>query len=600
MSAEGYKPLAEYGVIGDLRTVALVGVDGSIDWCCLPRFDSPSVFGAILDARKGGHFKVSPACPAVNKQMYLSESAILLTRFLCTDGVGEVMDFMPIVGGAAGEKDPHEIVRRVTVVRGTMRFRVEVEPAFDYGRAKHRVRGVPGGVVFSSGRERLGLSSAVQLKPSAKGAHAEFTLKSGQSVSFLLRHCRGGEAPVERRFDDGARFHETQEFWRRWVAGIKYSGRWREMMVRSALTLKLLTYAPTGAVVAAPTMSLPESIGGPRNWDYRYTWIRDGAFTVYAFMRLGLTSEAEQFMAWIDARAHEAGRKGSLQVLYGIDGRHEIPETTLPHWEGYRGSAPVRVGNAAAQQFQLDIYGELMDTVYLSDKWGRRISYDLWSHLRRLLRTLCENWKRPDDGIWEVRGGRQHFVYSKLMTWVALDRALRLADKRGLPADRARWTKERDAAYEEIMAKGFDAELNAFVQHYGSKAVDASNLMMPLVLFMSPTDPRMLGTLDATRKVLSSDSLVHRYQIGKGASDGLAGGEGTFSICSFWLCEALARAGRVQEARGIFERMLSYSNHLGLYSEEIGPCGEALGNLPQAFTHLGLISAAFQLDRSLG
>jgi pentatricopeptide repeat protein len=596
----GYKPISQYGIIGNLRTVALVGTDGSIDWCCLPRFDSPSLFAAILDRRKGGYFKISAHGSTINKQMYLSDTAVLLTRFLTPDGVGEIEDFMPLRSACAAESAPNELVRRVRVVRGTMRFRLELHPAFDYARARHRLRLAPAGAVFTSGRARVGLTSPVRLKAAGTGVEAEFTLRAGQSTTFLLRHVEDHRPELAEGFDGERTFADTVAFWRAWTAGIRYKGRWREMVRRSAITLKLLTYAPTGAIVAAPTTSLPEHLGGVRNWDYRYTWIRDAAFTVYSFLRLGLTAEAEGFMRWIEARAHEAGRKGRLQPLYSVTGRHEIPEETLPHLEGYARSSPVRIGNAAARQFQLDIYGELMDSVYLSNKYSRPISHELWNHLRTLLNYACDNWRRPDDGIWEVRGGRKNFVYSKLMTWVALDRGLRLADTRGFPANRERWIRERDSVYAQIMKKGWKESRGSFVQHYGSPALDAANLLMPMVHFVAPTDPRMLGTIDAALRTLVSDSLVHRYQRGRGARDGLSGDEGTFSMCTFWLVEALSRAGRVQEARLIFEKMLSYSNHLGLYSEQIGPCGEALGNFPQAFTHLALITSAYQLDQVLG
>lgn len=430
-------------------------------------------------------------------------------------------------------------------------------------------------------------------------------------MTFILKELEEGEDLVSPCSDqEGSRlFEETVGYWRGWLAKCTYMGRWREMVYRSALTLKMLTFDATGAMVAAPTCSLPEGMGGVRNWDYRYTWIRDAAFTLYGLLRIGFTQEAARFMQWIEARCRELKPDGSLQIMYGIDGRHTLTEETLDHLNGYCGSRPVRVGNGAYQQLQLDIYGELMDSVYLYNKYGSPISYDLWVYLRKLLNWVCDHWHLADEGIWEVRGGRRHFVYSKLMCWVAMDRGLRLADKRSFPADRERWLNVRDTIYEEIMDKGWNPTLQAFVQHYGSESLDAANLVMPLVFFLSPTDPRMLRTLDATNQVpeqggLVSNSLVYRYNVEQ-TFDGLTGEEGTFNMCTFWLVEALTRAGRddrakLQEARLMFEQMLGYANHLGLFGEQTGKHGEALGNFPQAFTHLALISAAFNLDRALG
>jgi len=596
-----YLPIEDYGVIGDLETVALVGKNGSVDWMCYPHFDSPSVFAAILDDEKGGSFRIAPARDGVtHKQMYVPDTNVLLTRFLSPGGVAEITDFMPVLRGE-GEHGHHRLVRRVEVVRGSMPFRARCRPAFDYGRAAHRVERGGDGLCFRTGALGLGLASSIPLEIDGPAAVADFELAQGEQATFVLAGLEEGDgAPsIPSPRETEAAFRETVDYWHRWLAQGKYTGRWREMVSRSALVLKLLTYAPTGAIVAAPTTSLPAPIGGSRNWDYRYTWIRDASFTLYGLMRIGYTQEAFAFMGWLRDRVLEAEKDGSLQLMYSLRGEHDLPESTLDHLEGYRGSRPVRVGNAAHHQLQLDIYGELMDAVYLFNKYGSPIGYDAWIKIRQILNHVCDVWQEPDEGIWEVRGGRRHFVYSKVMCWVALDRGLRLADKRSFPADRERWMKARDAIYEEVMKKGWNREKKAFVQSYDSETLDASNLIMPLVFFVSPRDPRFLATLEAIQRDLSWGSLVHRYDP-EASPDGLPGDEGTFSMCTFWLVEALTRAGRVAEARLVFEKMLGYANHLGLYSEQVGSSGEALGNFPQAFTHLGLISAAFNLDRALG
>ena len=596
-----YLPIAEHGIIGDLHSIALVGTDARIDWYCCPSFDSPSVFGGILDRQKGGFYRIAPASEDwVPKQLYLPDTNVLITRFLSPGGVAEVQDFMPIQSGAAEHR--HRLIRRVLGVRGEMRFRVEVYPRFNYARDPHETVFHYNGVLFVSEGITLALETAVALDFHADGAYGEFTLLPGQTATFVLEQVP--ETYVPRSFSEAETreaFDRTIEYWRRWLSKSRYQGRWREVVHRSALTLKLLTYAPTGSLVAAPTTSLPEQLGGERNWDYRYTWIRDAAFSLYALLRLGFTEEAAGFMDWLRERFREqrAGSTGPLQIMYGIDGRAELNEEILEHLEGYRGSAPVRIGNGAAEQLQLDIYGELVDSVYLYNQWGADIHHDAWEDLTRVVDWVCGHWDQADEGIWEVRGGRKDFVYSRLMCWVAIERAIRLAARRGLPADVITWQTERDRIYRQIMSRGWNEERQAFVQHYETDVLDAGVLAMPLFRFIAPTDRRWLATLDAITDELVSDSLVYRYNV-EAAPDGLEGEEGTFSICSFWYVEALARAGRVEEARLAFEKMLTYANHLGLYAEQIGKTGEALGNFPQAFTHLALISAAFHLDRALG
>ena len=606
-------PIEEHGVIGDLRTVALVGSDGTMDWLCFPHFDSPSVFAALLDPERGGHFRISPEPDGViRKQFYWPDTNVLVTRFYTPAGVGELIDFMPMRG--TGEHLPshlREVVRRVRVVRGHMAFQMECFPAFNYARDTHTTKLIPGGASFRSQKLSLTLSTKVKLGEEARGVRAHFELLEGQSAVFALREGAPDTCSdtVHSHESSEVLFRDTVIYWRRWLSKCTYTGRWREMVHRSALALKLMTFQPTGAIVAAPTCSLPESPGGVRNWDYRYVWVRDAAFTVYAFLRVGFKEEAGAFMRWLEARSAELPEGSPLSIMYAIDGSPVPPEEELEHLSGFGGARPVRIGNAAANQLQLDIYGELMDSVYLYNKHGAPISYDFWKHLRRLVDWVCEHWQDNDEGIWEVRGGRRDFVYSKLMCWVAVDRAIRLADKRSFPADRVRWLAVRDEIFEDIMNQGWSPKRKAFIQAYGHEALDAANLLMPLVFFLSPVDPRMLSTLEAMRKPpskggLVSDGLVFRYDA-DATLDGISGGEGTFNLCSFWLVEAMTRASvavpkYLEEARLTFERMLGYANHLGLYAEQTGMSGEALGNFPQALTHLSLISAAYNLDKTLG
>lgn len=596
-----YAAIEDHGIIGDLHSVALVTEQGAIDWYCCPRFDSPSLFGAILDHDKGGVFRIGPNDPDIRtKQLYLPDTNILITRFLAATGVGELTDFMPV---GTVEEDRHRIVRTVGCVRGHMHFQLDCSPRFDYGRTEHEAHCDSHGVVFETDELTMALDSPVPLTLDGNDVHAFFTLEAGESLTFVLERVpEGGHSarpfPPEVCWQ---LFTETVAFWRDWLHHCTYRGRWRETVRRSALILKLLCYRPTGAIVAAPTMSLPETIGGGRNWDYRYTWIRDASFTLYAFLKLGFVDEAEAFMQFLKARALEqhSSNAGPLQIMYGIDGRHELDEFELPHLEGYRQSQPVRVGNGAAAQLQLDIYGELINCIYLYHKSGEPVDYELWKVVIELLEWLEQNWDSKDEGIWEVRGGQQHFTYSRLMSWIAFDRALRIAEARGFPCPRILWRETRDKIFEQIMERGFSRQRQAFVQVLDGDVLDASTLMMVMGHFVSANDPMMVSTIDAIRDELVTDSLVYRYNPTLAADDGLGGEEGTFSICSFWWVEVLARSGNLDEARLAFEKMQTYANHLGLYSEEIGASGEALGNFPQAFTHLSLVSAALHLNRAL-
>lgn len=606
-----YQPIENYGMIGNMRTVALAGLNGSIDWYCYPHFDSPSIFGALLDDTKGGRFRISSLAERFkSKQLYWPSTNILITRFLSVDGIADIEDFMP-VGVAPDSTWSHHLYRRIRCVRGSMRLSVACRPAFDYGRKPHTTRIEANGALFITDDLVFALSTTVPLRQEDKdGVAAEFTLKEGESRVFLFKEvdvvgCPGppNEAEAEELFQSSVKF------WQRWISSCTYFGRWREQVHRSALALKLLTFEPTGAIIAAPTTSLPEVVGGSRNWDYRYTWLRDAAFTVYGFLRIGFTSEAAAFVQWMQNCAATCVRSGQPMPVLTIRGETLIPEQILGHWEGYRGSGPVRIGNAAVAQHQNDIYGELMDAMYLHNKYVTPISYDFWRMLSDRLDWVCDNWELPDEGIWEMRTRSEHFVYSKVMNWVALDRGLRLAEKRSFPANREKWIKERDRIYEQIMTQGWNQERQAFTQFYGSSELDASVLIMPLVFFLAPTDPRMLRTMDAILDFprnggLASDSMVYRYPA-RSDIDGLPGQEGAFNMCSFWMVEALTRAGqaipeRRDQARLFFERILGYANHLGLYAEQTGSEGESLGNFPQAFTHFALISAAYNLDRVLG
>jgi GH15 family glucan-1,4-alpha-glucosidase len=594
-----YPPIAEHGLIGDLQTAALVTTNGTVDWFCVPRFDGPSVFAGLLDADKGGSFRVAPAGDDyVVKQLYFPDTAILITRFMTGAGVGEVLDFMPI-DQPERETGRHRLVRIVRCVRGQVRFTIDCAPRFDFGRGPHRLELGHHGAVFEANGMRMVLHGLVDAVRRGDDVHSEVSLEAGESTGVMLESGVTGAPRGLASSELLDLFDATSRFWSNWLARSTYRGRWREMVARSAITLKLMTYAPTGGLVAAPTASLPEQVGGERNWDYRFTWIRDASFSIHALIGLGFTDEAMAFAQWLNhVTEHDGGKAGPLRIMYRIDGESELDEQIIAGFEGYMGSAPARIGNAAADQLQLDIYGELLDALYLADHHALRIGAPGWRKLSALTNWLCEHWDQPDEGIWETRGGRKDFVYGRVMCWVALDRMVRLANAYGRPADLNRWITERDLVYQQVMEQGWNPKRQAFVQHYGSDVLDASLLMMPLVGFVVPSDPMWLSTLDAMDSELVSDSLVYRYNP-SASPDGLRGSEGTFSMCTFWYVDALARSGRLEQARLVFEKMFSYANHVGLYAEEIGLTGEQLGNFPQAFTHLALINAAVNLDYQL-
>jgi GH15 family glucan-1,4-alpha-glucosidase len=608
-TTDRYPDISKHGLIGDLQTAALVSTDGTIDWMCCPRFDSPSIFASLLDHDRGGHFRVAPdRDDYVSRQLYFPDTAILITRFMTPDGAGEVVDFMPVIEGSA--TDRHRLVRLVRVVRGSMRFRMEVQPRFDYGRKPHELQLSDDGALFVSDDLTLTLHRAdvpgrslreqgTSLKRDGDGLRITKTGREGEIAGVVMESAGGPPRSVHPQ-ELVELFNDTVRFWRGWLNRSTYNGRWQEQVARSAMSLKLMTYAPTGGLVAAPTAALPEQVGGERNWDYRYTWIRDASFSVHALLGLGYADEAAAFGGWLRDRIREqAGEaSGPLKIMYRVDGSSDLEEEVLDHLEGYRGSRPVRIGNGAADQLQLDIYGEAMDSIYLADTHGLQVGHEGWTRLADMIDWLCENWNQPEEGVWETRGGRQQFTYGRLMSWVALDRAVRLARGRGRPADLARWIIERDRIYKEIMERGWNPKREAFIQNYANDVLDASLLLMPLVGFVAPSDPMWLSTLRAMDQELVSDSLVYRYDP-SASPDGLRGTEGTFSICTFWYVDALARSGRLEDARQTFEKMSTYANHLGLYSEEIGLTGEQLGNFPQAFSHLALINAALNLDSQL-
>jgi GH15 family glucan-1,4-alpha-glucosidase len=580
--------IEDHGLVGDLRSAAVIDISGAVSWLCWPRFDSPSIFGSLLDPQ-GGHWSIRPAHDADGyedgRQTYLSGTNVLITRFHTSTGLVEVEDFMTL------DTEHRQLVRRVHCLRGEVTMQMRCHPRPDYARAEATLRARDDGcATIATPDYDLELASTTELGVDDHTIAADFDVREGDVVDFAL-----GEPGGSLAGDCG--LARTIDWWKRWTAQSEYRGRWRQAVERSALALKLLTHAPTGGIVAAATTSVPETLGGERNWDYRYVWIRDAAFTLYALLRLGHQQEAKDFTGWLLRRLQDCeGRDDPpLSPLYDLDGNDRIAEEELDHWAGYGGSRPVRVGNAASSQRQLDVYGELIDSLYLADKYGAGLSLDEWTQVRRLVEYVIDHWHEPDDGMWEARLEPAHHTSSLLMCWVAVERAMRMAHSRGRPAPLERWRAGRDEIHATLLERGWNAELGAFTRILDGDDLDASILLAPLVKFLPATDPRWTSTMAALEEHLAHGPLVDRYA----THDGLDGDEGSFTICSFWYVEALARAGEVERARHLFDRLLSYGGPLGLFSEEIGADGHQLGNFPQAFTHLALISAAYQLDEAL-
>jgi len=593
----GYKPISDYGIIGNMLSVALVGIDGSIDWCCLPRFDSPSIFAAILDDEKGGKFHIRPEGPFQSHQAYLPNMNVLQTTFETQMGTASLIDFMPCYRTPRGRLIQfNEIHRLVECTRGEVALEAVFEPQLNYARGDTSMISSKYGVTVSSEAGKLALSCLTPFAIDGAKAISGFRLEQGQRAEFVLRW--GSDNPLPPgRYRSVAKLERTKDYWRQQAEGCVFSGPWRDAVVRSYLALHLLVYSPTGAIVAAPTTSLPEQIGGERNWDYRFTWLRDASLTLIAFFRLGHMEEATGFMNWLMSVCGKCGAKA--QILYDIDFKDPLKEQELDHLRGYRDSRPVRIGNDAYRQLQLDVFGEVLEATYNYLDIGGRITPRIWGLLESFIDAACDNWQRPDSGIWEVRGGPYHFVHSKLMCWVAVDRGIKMAEKLGHRKNLARWRQAAHDIRDDLLTRGWNPERMAFTQHYDTSALDASSLLMSLFGFLPISDERITSTVEHTVEELSCNGLLRRYRTDE-TDDGLSGQEGAFLMCSFWLVRNLLRMGRLEDATALYERLLSYGNHVSLFSEMADPTtGEALGNFPQAFTHLAVIVSGLELTQAL-
>jgi GH15 family glucan-1,4-alpha-glucosidase len=577
-------PIEDYALIGDGRSAALVGRDGSIDWLCMPRFDSPACFAALLGGPEHGRWQIAPGAPLKRVQRrYRGHTLILETDFETDSGAVQLVDCMPL------SNERRDIVRSVECLRGEVVLRMELVIRFDYGHVVPWVRKTNGSVHATAGPDTLELHASVPTHGEQMKTVAHFTLRRGERASFVLNYRASNEA-APPALDAQAALHATERGWAGWSARSRYEGRWPDAVMRSLITLKALIYEPTGGIVAAPTMSLPEQLGGVRNWDYRYCWLRDATFTLNTLLLAGYTDEAVAWCNWL-LRA-VAGSPKDLQMLYGVDGQRRLMEIELGWLPGYDGAAPVRIGNAASEQFQLDVYGEVMDMLHLARSVGLQPEPHVWQIQKALVGFVAAHWREPDEGIWEIRGPRRHFTHSKMMAWVAVDRAVKAVERFGLKGPVDDWRQLRDEIHAQVCTSGFDARRGCFVQHYGSTDLDASLLLMPLVGFLPPEDARVRATIDAIRRELVYDGLVIRYPTAHGV-DGLPPGEGTFLPCTFWLADCLAITGRLAEADEVFERLIGACNDVGLLSEEYDPrTRRMMGNFPQALTHMALVNTA--------
>ncbi|TDS12941.1 glycoside hydrolase family 15 protein [Sphingobacterium paludis] len=597
-----YQAIADYGIIGNMETCALVGMNGSIDFLCSPRFDSPSVFARMLDHDGGGFFQIEPQMENVTtKQLYLPETAVLITRFFSEQGIVEITDYMPV------HNDPghhcNSIVRKIKSIRGDVTCIMKLQARFGYATEKHTINQQENTFIFKTAEaenDNMRLQASFDVQIDGNDLYAEFALKESERAFVILELESNGSTNFnDISYYTKQTYFDTIGFWRNWINKSTYQGRWKEVVQRSAITLKLLTSVKYGSVVAAATFGLPEELGGDRNWDYRYTWIRDAAFTMYAFLKLGFASEASQFLHWII----EQDKNRDLHLLYKIDGEWDMEEKILSHFEGYKGSSPIRIGNEANNQLQLDIYGELLDTIFIYNQYHQPITFELWQIICKEIEIVIKRWQEPDHGIWEIRNEKHEFLHSRLMCWVAMDRAIKIGEHRSFPFPVQEWIETRNAIYEDIFENFWNEDKQAWCQFKKdgkvSDTMDGSVLLMPLLHFITPEEPRWIKTMEAVDKDLRLDVLVYRYNNHEAELDGLEGEEGTFTMCSFWYIECLAKGGRVEEAVENFAKMIGYANHLGLFAEQISKKGEHLGNFPQAFTHLGLISAALELDKQL-